>query len=154
MADWRIVEGGLDDPRVIALVADHLAGASATLPPQANHAAAVEGLKSPAIRLFVAWSGGEPLAIGAIKRLGNGEGEVKSMFTAPASRGKGAGNVILGHLVEAARADGLTRLSLATHPFAYFDAAIALYRRHGFVDCPPYADYTVDPATLYMTREI
>ncbi|MDE2403550.1 MAG: GNAT family N-acetyltransferase [Sphingomonadales bacterium] len=154
MADWRIVEGGLDDPRVIALVELHRAGATATLPPQANHAAALDGLKAPPIRFFVAWAGDEPLATGAIKRFDAAQGEVKSMFTAPAARGQGAGSGMLAHLFAAARADGLTRLSLATHPFAYFAPAIALYRRHGFTECPPFADYTVDPASLYMTREL
>lgn len=154
MPDWRIIEGGLADPRVIALVGRHVAGASANLPPEANHAAAIEGLKRPEIRFFAAWLDEQPLAIGALKRLGPGESEVKSMFTDPAARGKGGGDAILAHLIATARDEGCRRVSLATHPFDYFAAAIALYRRHGFAECPPYDNYEADPATLYMTREL
>ena len=33
-----------------------------------------------------------------------------------------------------------------------FDAAVAMYRRFGFVECGPFADYREDPFSRFMTR--
>ena len=57
-------------------------------------------------------------------------------------------------MIEAAREAGHRRLSLETHPGNYFAAARALYSRYGFTECQPYADYRLDPASIYMTKEI
>lgn len=154
MADWRIVEGGLDDPRVIALVEHHAASARAATPGGEGHSFFADRLRAPDIRFFAAWIGEEVVGIGALKELGAGEGEVKSMHTVAAARGQGIGEAILNRIADAAREDGLTRLSLETHPGDHFAAAIALYRRFGFSDCPPFADYALDPASLYMTKEL
>jgi putative acetyltransferase len=31
---------------------------------------------------------------------------------------------------------------------------LALYRRFGFAQCPPFGDYVVDPFSIYMARDI
>ena len=154
MSDWRILEGGLDDPRVIALVEHHAGSARAATPRCDGHSFFADRLRAPDIRFFAAWQGDAVVGIGALKALADGQGEVKSMHTAAAARGQGIGAAILGTIIDAAHSAGMTRLSLETHPGDHFAAAIALYRRTGFAECPPFADYTVDPASLYMTREI
>ena len=154
MTDWRIAEGGLDDARVIALVEHHVRSAGAALPPGAGHAFEPERLKLPGVRFFTAWLGDSAAGVGALKGISFSEGEVKSMFTADAARGQGIGAAILARVIEAAREAGLRRLSLETHPGNYFAAARALYGRYGFTECQPYADYRLDPASIYMTREI
>ena len=50
-----------------------------------------------------------------------------------------------------ARAEGLTRISLETGSFDHFAPARRLYARHGFTDCPPFADYRPDPNSVFMT---
>jgi putative acetyltransferase len=45
-------------------------------------------------------------------------------------------------------------LSLETGSPAYFDAARALYARHGFVECGPFADYVLDPYSVFMTLDL
>lgn len=74
------------------------------------------------------------------------------MHTVAALRGKGAGGAMLEHLIAQARSSGMTRLSLETGSWDYFTAARALYRRHGFVDCDPFADYVLDPNSVFLTR--
>jgi putative acetyltransferase len=49
---------------------------------------------------------------------------------------------------------GMKRLSLETGSWAYFQPARALYRKQGFVECPPFADYREDPNSIFMTREL
>jgi putative acetyltransferase len=151
---WRIVEGGLSDPRVIALVEHHAASARAATPGGTGHSFFIDRLRAPDIRFFTAWLGDEVAGIGALKTLSVGEGEVKSMHTAAGARGQGIGSAVLATIVEAARSMGMTRLSLETHPGPHFASAIALYRRNGFGECPPFGDYVADPASLFMTREL
>jgi ribosomal protein S18 acetylase RimI-like enzyme len=47
-------------------------------------------------------------------------------------RGRGVGSALLAAAIEKARGDGLHKLSLEV--FAHNDAAIALYRKVGFVE--------------------
>lgn len=153
-----IKEGQLDDPRVLALLEVHVARARAETAPGKAHALDVSGLKTPDIRFFTLWEGDDLLGCGALKTLpaehGLGHGEIKSMHTAEARRGTGAGSRILTHMIDQARAMGLSRLSLETGTWPYFHTAYRFYLRHGFVDCPPFADYRADPDRRFMTLDL
>lgn len=149
-----IVAGGLDDPRVVDLLRRHVQRARAESPPGSSHALDLSGLKTADISFWSAWDGETLLGVGALKRLDASHGEVKSMHTAEAARRRGVGAAMLRHIVEAARADGLGRLSLETGTMEYFQAARDLYRRHGFHDCAPFGDYRLDPASVFMTLEL
>jgi putative acetyltransferase len=48
----------------------------------------------------------------------------------------------------------MSRLSLETGTWEYFRAARELYRRHGFVECPPFADYVLDPNSVFMSLDL
>jgi putative acetyltransferase len=61
---------------------------------------------------------------------------------------------MLRHIIAAARASGISRLSLETGSWDYFRPAHALYRRHGFVDCPPFADYVPDPNSVFLSLDL
>lgn len=76
------------------------------------------------------------------------------MRTADAFLRRGVAARMLDHIIEEARAGGLERLSLETGSGAAFEPALALYRRHGFTDCAPFADYRPDPFSRFMTRAI
>jgi len=150
----QITPGDLDDPRVVELLHRHVTQARAQTAPGSAHALDLAGLKSPLIRFWTAWAGDTLLGLGALKRLSSEHGEVKSMHTAEAARRRGVGSALLRHIAETARADGLTRLSLETGSWDYFRPAVALYAKHGFVECPPFGDYKPDPNSLFMTLEI
>ena len=70
------------------------------------------------------------------------------------ARGRGLSRTMLDHLLAAAKAAGLKRLSLETGVQPTFVAARALYYKAGFEDCPPFEGYTHDPNSLYMTRSL
>lgn len=150
----RIVDGGLDDVRVQALLIYHLKAAHEQSPPESCHAFDLSGLKSPDVRFWSAWDGDELAGVGALLRLSAEHGEVKSMHTARQYRRKGVGAAILRHIIANARQMGFSRLSLETGSPAYFDAARALYARHGFVECGPFAGYVLDPYSVFMTLEL
>jgi putative acetyltransferase len=115
-----VIAGGriaIDDPRdhdVRALLERHLEFALAQTPPKHSFALDADGLLDPAITLFSIRVHGSLLGIGAIKRLGPGHAEIKSMHTAETARGHGIGRAILTHLLEVARAQGFRRVSLET----------------------------------------
>jgi putative acetyltransferase len=150
----EITEGGLDDPRVQKLLAHHFATARAETAPGSAHALDLIGLKSPDVRFWSAWDGECVIAVGALKRLSEYQGEIKSMHTEQSYRRKGAGSAMLWHIIDAARQMKLSRLSLETGSWAYFAPARELYSRHGFVEGPPFGSYIADPNSIFMTLEL
>jgi putative acetyltransferase len=106
------------------------------------------------VTFWSAWEDDAVVAVGALKRLSADHGEIKSMHTAEAARGRGVGSAMLRQIMAAARAGGLSRLSLETGSWPYFAPARTLYARHGFVECPPFGNYRPDPNSVFMTLEL
>jgi putative acetyltransferase len=150
----RITEGDFNDPRVTDLLRIHFTTARAQTAPGSAHALDVAGLQAPDITFWAIWDAETLLGVGALKRLSAEHGEIKSMHTAESARRKGAGSAMLGHIIEAARACGMSRLTLETGSWDYFRPARALYARHGFVECPPFGDYVLDPNSVFMSLEL
>ena len=150
----KITDGGLDDPRVQALLTYHYETARAQTAPESAHALDLSGLKAPDIRFWSAWDDDRVVGIGALKRLTPSHGEVKSMHTDRSHRRKGVGAAMLAHIVVAAREMRLVRLSLETGSMPFFEPARALYRRHGFAECPPFGEYVPDRNSIFMTLDL
>lgn len=150
----EIRAGGLDDPRVIALLHAHLTAMALHSPPESIHALDLSGLRAPGVEFWSAWRGGALAGCGALKDLGDGHGEVKSMRTDVAHLRQGVAAAMLVHLMATARARGWRRLSLETGSAAAFAPAHALYARHGFAPCGPFGDYSADPFSIFMTRAL
>lgn len=150
----RIISGDLDDARIRALLDEHLRTARAATAICSAHALEVSQLKAPDVTFWAAWDGDALLAVGALKRLSPEHGEIKSMHTVRGRRRQGVGAAMLVHIIDAAHAMGLARLSLETGSSDYFVPARALYKKHGFAECPPFADYIVDPNSVFMTRTL
>ena len=152
--DIAIRVGGLDDPRVVALLHEHLAGMHALSPPESIHALDLDGLRHPDITFWTAWRDGVLLGCGALKQLDVAHGEVKSMRTVTTHRRSGVGATMLAHIVDEARRRGYRRISLETGSMEGFSPARRLYERTGFGYCAPFADYIEDPNSVYMTRAL
>ena len=114
----------------------------------------ISGLLSPDISFWTIWDEDSLLAIGAIKRLTNDHGEVKSMHTAEAARRRGLGSAMLLHIIANASAGGMSRLSLETGSSDYFRPARVLYKSFGFIECRPFGDYVEDPNSVFMTLDL
>jgi putative acetyltransferase len=99
----------------------------------------VEEMTDADTTVFVARDDGEAVACGALRRHGDGIGEVKRMYTIPARQGEGIGGRILEGIETLAREDGLTRLVLETGHVHH--AAYRVYERGGFNRCGPVLDY-------------
>ena len=123
-------------------------------PPESVHALDLDGLRKPEITFWTAWSGSTLLGCGALKELTPVHGEIKSMRTASAHRRKGVARAVLTHIIEEARRRSYARLSLETGAMQAFEPAQRLYGSFGFANCPPFAGYTEDPNSVFMTRAL
>ena len=150
----RFTIDDLSGPKTRALIARHLAGMHANSPPESVHALDLSGLQRPGVTFWSAWLGEEIVCCGALKLLGGGRGELKSMRVSDAFLGRGFGRAMLEHLVAQARAQGLTSLWLETGSSPAFVPAQRLYESAGFVRCGPFEGYTDDPFSVFMTRAL
>ena len=151
MANYVIA---IDDPLatdVRDLVSRHLDFARSQSPPENVFALDADGLLDPAVTFYSCRSGGELLAIGALKHLSDHQGELKSMHTAAAARRLGLGRAMLGHLIGVARERGYRLLSLETGSMDGFAPARALYASAGFTVCGAFAGYRPSPHSTFMS---
>ncbi len=118
------------------------------------HALDVSGLARPDVTLWAIADGDEVLGTVALRELEPGHGELKSMRTVAAARGRGIGRRLLAHVLDEARRRGYRRVSLETGSQDFFIPARTLYARAGFVVTEPFADYVLDPNSVYMTIEL
>ena len=143
-----------DTDDVRALLQRHFDLMRATSPEESCHVMEPDAVADAGVVMLGLRTSGELIAIGAFKTIGPDHCELKSMHTAVQARGQGAARRLLIALIERAQKTGFTRMSLETGTAAEFEAARALYDAHGFTTCPPFGDYSLDPHSLFMTREI
>ncbi|WP_370654094.1 GNAT family N-acetyltransferase [Pseudotabrizicola sp.] len=136
------------------LMQRHTADMHADTPPESIHMMDASQLANPGIWFFVMREEGDPVGMGAFKRIDDTHAEIKSMHILAEVRGRGLSRRMLEHLVDAARAEGFTRVSLETGVQPTFVAARALYANAGFTECPPFEGYTDDPNSVFMTRSL
>jgi putative acetyltransferase len=129
---FDIREDDLSGDEIRNLVRLHLEGMYASSPPENVFALGIDGLKSPQITVWSAWSQNRLAGMGALKNLGDRQGELKSMRTHPSFLRQGVAAALLEHIINIARAREMTQLSLETGRGPAFEPAIALYRRYGF----------------------
>lgn len=144
----------LRGPEIAALLEAHLQLMRSTSPPESTHALDLGGLRKPEITFWTLWDGETLLGCGALKDLGEGHGEIKSMHTAQAARGRGVARRLVEHIIAEARRRGYRRLSLETGSMEAFAPARGLYAGFGFAYCAPFADYLPDPNSVFMTLDL
>lgn len=139
-------------PAIRPLLEAHLAHTSETSAPEACHALDLAGLQVPEIQFFAAFEGETALGCGALKDLGEGQREVKSVHVAAAARGRGIAKALMLALHDKARASGATEILLETGSdlLPPFDAARALYERLGYTYCAAFGDYAPHPESAFM----
>lgn len=124
------------------------------VPPESNHMLDPAALAVPEVRFFVLRHAKEPVGMGAIKAFAGDAGEVKSMHVLARMRGQGLSRILMQAMIDAAEGAGMHALYLETGTQPVFEAARALYRRLGFVECPPFGEYRPDPNSIFMTLRL
>jgi len=130
-----------DKADIAALLEYHVAEARAITPAAFSFALPGDALLADEITFWTARDEGVLMGFAALKDLGDGSGEVKSMRTAPAYLRRGVARHLLGAIITAARGRAFTALYLETGTTDAYLAARGLYAKHGFSPCLPFADY-------------
>ncbi|MFW2404707.1 MAG: GNAT family N-acetyltransferase [Gammaproteobacteria bacterium] len=144
----------IDDPtraEIAALLREHLDEMKAITPPESVHALDIDELCRPGITFLAAWDGPALLGCGAMSQLSAEHGEIKSMRTVRAHLRQGVASSLLEYMIAEAKRRSYSRLSLETGSMREFESARMFYRKFGFEDCEPFADYVVDPNSVFMT---
>lgn len=141
----------LSGPEIAELISIHAATMLAASPPESCHFLPIDGLRKPSVSVWSLWEDGALIGCGALKDLGDGTGEIKSMHTRQALRGRGLGRLMLEHILGEARRRGYTALWLETGSMDAFVPARRMYEAYGFTYCGPFGDYTEDPHSVFMT---
>ena len=150
----RIIIDDLRGAEIVRFLQEHLDDMHRHSPPGSVHALDLDALRRPDITFWTCWIDDALAGCGALKQLDPTHGEIKSMRTAPAFRQRGVAATLLRHILATARERSIERLSLETGSPDAFEPARALYRRFGFVECGPFADYVEDPWSVFMTRAL
>jgi putative acetyltransferase len=129
-----------DDVReLVAALNAHLRPLS---PPEFQFQMTVEQMAGADTTVFVARDdAGGAVGIGALKVAGDGQAEVKRMFTRPEMRGQRVGSMLLAAITELARQKGVHTLLLETGETSGFEGAWRLYERSGFTQRGAFFDY-------------
>jgi putative acetyltransferase len=145
------VETPLQDD-VRALIAALNETLLALTPPEYCSHLTVEQMADGDTTVFVARDDGQAVACGALRRHGDGIGEVKRMYTIPAAQGQGIGGSILERIEKLARSESFSLLVLETghvHP-----AAWRVYERGGFTRCGPVLDYPESSYSVFYEKHL
>ncbi len=151
---YEIRVDDLGGPEIAVLLQEHLDSMATISPPESCHALDVDELRKPDATVWCVWHGSELAGCGALKELSDTHAEVKSMKTAEAHLRRGVAAKLLEHMLDAARVRGYRRLSLETGSQVEFIPARTLYKRYGFEECGPFADYHEDPNSVFMTKAL
>ncbi len=123
-------------------------------PPEKVFAFDASKLKAPEVTFWTIWDDAILMGCAALKELSRTQGELKSMRTPAALRGRGAGRALLGHILEVARGRKYEQLFLETGRHPGFDAAQNLYRSVGFQPCGPFGPYRENANSVFMSLRL
>lgn len=139
-----------DQQEVIQLIAALDQYQDSLYPAESRYALDLESLKQDNVRFVVARdAAGAAIGCGAIV-LGPDYGELKRMYVAEASRGKGVAGAMLALIESEARRSGCTVFTLETGPCQ--PDALKFYASNGYQRRGPYGDYPDDPLSVFMQK--
>jgi putative acetyltransferase len=123
-------------------------------PPKSVHTLDLIALKSPSITFWSAWSEGKLAGCGALKEIDDSHAELKSVRTSNDHLRKGVAAKLVDHILTTAKKRSYKKVSLETGNSTAFLPAKNLYKKLGFKDCQPFADYNEDPFSSFMTKDL
>jgi len=142
----EIAEERPDSADAMALIAELDALLMPLYAAESRHGFSVEKLLRDGVAFFVTRHDGLPAGCGGVKIFGSEYAEVKRMYVRPKFRGLGLGKLMLNHLADYSRKQGIEILRLETG--IHQTEAIQLYEQYGFQRIPPFGDYREDPVSV------
>jgi GNAT superfamily N-acetyltransferase len=141
-----------DSVDAVALITELEAHLGPLYPCESRHGYSVAKLIAQSVAFFVLRAHDSPVGCGGIQLFGTEYGELKRMYVRPSFRGLGYGKLLVDHLADYARTQGIGVLRLETG--IHQAAAIRLYEGTGFRRVPPFGNYREDPLSLFFEKRI
>jgi putative acetyltransferase len=127
---------------VRALIGELESVLSAEYPPEQRHGFSVDAIFQPHVRFFLARRQGVAVGCGGVALFPD-YAEVKRMYVHHTARGQGVADALLARIEQEVRDSGLSVLRLETGVRQI--AAMRLYVRTGFRECPAFGAYALKP---------
>ena len=120
-------------------------------PPESNHLDSLDELSKTNVHFLAAYVDSKICGIGAVKVL-NDYGEIKRLYVPEKFRGKGIAEDIVKALENCLikRSIFTARLETGVRQLE----AICLYKKLGYSEITPFGDYTEDPLSVFMEKNI
>lgn len=135
----------------LALIHASEAALREVYPPEECFSFSPAELNTPQTTFIIARLGNVARGCAALVDMGE-YGEIKRMYVDPAARGTGVARAMFERLEAKARDLGLSLMRLETgHELR---AAVALYRRLGFADCPAFGGYPDIASNLFLEKKL
>jgi len=147
-----IVRERPDTPDALALIDELESYLVPLYPSESRHGYSVDKLLREEVAFFVMRQDGEPAGCGGVQLFGADYGELKRMYVRPRFRGLGLGKLLLDHLSDYARRQGVGLLRLETG--VHQKEAIGLYEGAGFRRVLPFGEYEGGPNNLFFEKRI
>lgn len=147
----RLTIGLLQHEQITALLTEHHQEMQRYSPEESIHAFDISKLAQDDVTFVTLWQSDELVAMGAYKTLEQHHVELKSMRTAEQFKQQGFSKLLLTEIIKRCQEENINRISLETGTAQAFVPAHRLYTKFGFIDCPPFADYEIDPYSQFMT---
>ena len=120
-------------------------------PQESNHLLSWENLTKDGVEFFVARRDHDVCGFGGIVRYDD-YCEIKRMYVSKSFRGLGLGSALLNTLEHQAKDLNVNLICLETG--IRQPEAIALYKKHGYIEIGPFGNYKVDPLSIFMEKSI
>ena len=141
-----------DSEDAVALITELEAHLDPLYPKASRHGYSVEKLLREGVFFFIIRDRDTLIGCGGVQFFGTKYGEIKRMYVRPQFRGLGFAKLMLDHLEEHTRSNGINVLRLETGIHQH--DAIALYERAGFRSTAPFGDYKPDPLSRFYEKQI
>jgi GNAT superfamily N-acetyltransferase len=136
-----------DTEDAITLITELEAVLDPLYPAESRHGYSVGKMLREGVAFFIIRNNGVLVGCGGVQLFGSEYAEIKRMYIRPEFRGQGFARLMLEHLAEHARNNGVNLLRLETGIHQH--EAIGLYERAGFKSISPFGEYKPDPLSSF-----
>jgi putative acetyltransferase len=154
MSKILIQKADKTDSRLLDIIKTHHDYTLSHTPACSGHAVSVETVSDTSLTYWLALE--DDIAVGciALKERIDHIGEIKTMHTLEAHRGKGIARLLMETVEKEARSRAMSELVLETGKSDEFGPSRKFYTNYGFQHCAPFDEYIGDDFSYCMRKSL